>query len=270
MKKIAVIMSVYNNDKLSYLQRCIESLLSQTYSGADIWIQFDGTVSDRIDSYLCGLNSEYIFIRKRIENKGLAYSLNELLNEVLQRDYRYIARMDADDICFPERFKRQVEYMENHPPVDICGGYIEEMDEDGNPIGIVDYPLEHLQMKAFFGRRNPLAHVTVLFRKSYFEKAGFYPENTNKDEDTMFWLNGFLTGCVFANIGEVLVKVRVNNDFYCRRNGFSKSWSDLKNRCTIIRRLNLSVVNYVFAFGRFLFFILPMPWLTKLAYRYLR
>lgn len=270
MNMLAVIVSVYKNDRLEYFQPCMESLLKQTYSNTDIWIQFDGIVSEQIEAYLAGLNNAHIFIRKREYNKGLACSLNELLDEVLQQDYRYIARMDADDICFPYRFQRQIEYMEIHPQVDICGGYIDEMDEEGKSIGIIEYPLEHTKMKVFFGRRNPLAHMTVFFRRTYFEKAGYYPTDTNKDEDTMLWLKGFLGGCIFANINEPLVKVRVNNDFYCRRNGLSKSWSDLKNRCFIIHALKLSPTNYMFAFGRFLFFTLPLPWLTKLAYRYLR
>lgn len=70
--------------------------------------------------------------------------------------------------------------------------------------------------------------MSVIFRKSYFHKAGLYPVDTDKDEDTIFWLNGFLSGCKFANIDEVLVRVRVNKDFYLRRNGLSKSLSDLK------------------------------------------
>ncbi|MCM1150501.1 MAG: glycosyltransferase [Alistipes sp.] len=270
MSALAVILSVYKNDKIEYFQPCIESLLNQTYSGADIWIQFDGVVSDSIGTYLAGLNNEHIFVRKRSENRGLACSLNELLGEVLQKEYRYIARMDADDECMPDRFRRQIEFMEAHPQCDICGSFIEETDESGASAGVVEYPLEHDAMKAFFGRRNPLAHMSVMFRRSYFDKAGLYPTDTNKDEDTMFWLKGFLSGCVFANVGVSLVRVRVNDDFYCRRNGFAKSWADMKNRCIIIRSLSLSPLNYLLAFGRFLFFSFPMPRLTRLAYRYLR
>lgn len=270
MSRLAVVTSVYKNDKLEYFQPCIESLLSQTFSGADIWIQFDGAVSDSIEAYLANLNSERIFVRKRAENRGLACSLNELLQVVLPKGYSYIARMDADDVCFADRFRRQIDFMDAHPQIDICGGYIEEMNENGTPMDVVKYPLTHNRMKAFFGRRNPLAHMTVLFRRSYFDKAGLYPTDTNKDEDTMFWLKGFLSGCVFANVDAPLVHVRVNDDFYCRRNGFDKSWGDFKNRCAVIRSLRLSPVDYLFAFGRFLFFILPMPWLTRLAYRYLR
>lgn len=82
--------------------------------------------------------------------------------------------------------------------------------------------------------------------------------------------NGFLSGCKFANIDEVLVRVRVNKDFYLRRNGLSKSLSDLKNRCLVIRKLNLSYVNYIFACARFVIFIIPIPHVTQFAYKFLR
>ena len=160
--------------------------------------------------------------------------------------------------------------MNNHKNIDICGGHIEEMDENKKSIGVIRYPLSHDEMKCFFGKRNPLAHVSVIFRKSYFHKAGLYPVDTDKDEDTIFWLNGFLSGCKFANIDEVLVRVRGNKDFYLRRNGLSKSLSDLKNRCLVIRKLNLSYVNYIFACARFVIFIIPIPHVTQFAYKFLR
>lgn len=270
MNKLAVIISVYKNDRLSAFQSCMYSLLKQTYKNIDIWIQFDGVVNELIESFLANINDNRIYIRKREQNKGLAYSLNELLQEILQKDYQYIARMDADDICFPDRFEQQITYMDEHSDVDISGGYIEEMDEKENSIGIVKYPLIHNEMKNFFGKRNPLAHMTVIFRKSYFNKAGLYPINTNKDEDTMFWLKGFTTDCVFANIDKPLVRVRVSDDFYKRRNGFTKSLSDFKNRWFIIKSLKLSYSNYIFAFARFVIFIIPIPKLTQLAYKLLR
>lgn len=269
-KKLAVILSVYKNDRPLEFEWCIRSLLEQTYQKIDIWIQFDGKVDPAIESFLQTLDKGSIYVRKRLENKGLAFSLNELLAEVLQHGYAYIARMDADDLCLPERFEHQIDYLESHPDVDIVGGYIREIDEHGKGIALVRYPLVHEEMKCFFGKRNPLAHMTVVFRKSYFMKAGLYPTHTHKDEDTMFWLQGFLSGCVFANINKVVVNVRVTSDFYRRRAGWEKSFSDFKNRCTIIRSLHLSSRNYLFAFGRFVLFVCPFPRVIHVAYKFLR
>ena len=121
-----------------------------------------------------------------------------------------------------------------------------------------------------FGKRNPVAHPSVLMRKEFFEKAGAYPINTKTDEDTMLWLNAFLGGCKFANIEEPLTNMRVSDSFYERRAGFPKAYSDLKNRLKIINYLNLSGLNYLFAFARFVIQIIPSSTFTKFMYKNLR
>ncbi len=267
---VAVIMSIYKNDKLMYVVKCVNSLLKQTFGDFHVYIQYDGVVEDDIKHFFMELNDTRFHVYSRNENYGLAYSLNELLRIILTKEYDYIIRMDADDICIFDRFEKQIIFMEQHKNIDICGGYIEEMDENEKGIGVVKYPLTHNEMKSYFAKRNPLAHVSVIFRKSYFQKAGLYPVDTDKDEDTIFWLNGFLSGCQFANIEQVLVRVRVNRNFYSRRNGLSKSLSDLKNRCLVIKKLNLSSVNYIFAFARFVVLSVPIPRITQLAYKFLR
>ncbi len=271
MNKLAVIVSLYKNDKFKYFKKSVDSILGQTYRNFDLFIQCDGMVEEDCRNYILSLEDKRIHFRERNENRGLARSLNELLTEeVLPQKYEYIARMDADDICVENRFEQQVLFLEENPMIDIMGGFIDEIDENDNFIQKVTYPTNHNDMKDFFGKRNPLAHMTVMFRKSYFEKAGIYPEDTNLDEDTMFWFKGFKNNCMFANIPEVMVRVRVNSDFYGRRNGFKKSYSDFKNRAKIIRGLNLSFVNYFWAMGRFVLMSLPFSNLTEIMYKKMR
>lgn len=270
MDKIAVIMSLYKNDRLEYLKLAIDSVLKQTYTNLDFYIQCDGEVSHDCSEYLEVLKDDRVNVRRRKENKGLAFSLNEMLKVVIEKGYSFIVRMDADDICVLDRFEKQIKFLMANPNIDICGGCIDEFNLEENTKQFVGFPEKHDEMKSFFGKRNPLAHMTVVFRKSYFEKAGLYPENTRLDEDTMFWLQGFKNDCIFANIPEVLVNVRVNSDFYGRRNGFHKSYGDFKNRLSIIRELKLSYTNYFFAFLRFVIMGMPFPFLTKLAYKLLR
>ena len=252
---VAVIMSIYKNDKLMYVAKCVDSLLKQTFEDFHVYIQYDGVVEDDIEHFFMELNDSRFHVYSRDENYGLAYSLNELLTIILTKNYDYIIRMDADDICISDRFEKQIAYMKRCKNVDICGGYIEEMDENEKCIGIIKYPLTHEEMKLFFAKRNPLAHMSVVFRKSYFHKAGLYPIDTDKDE---------------ANIDQVLVRVRVNSNFYLRRSGLSKSLSDLRNRCLVIKKLNLSYVNYIFVFARFIVLSVPIPRITRFAYKFLR
>ena len=79
---LAVIMSLYRGDRLDYVKLAVESLLNQTYKAFDLYIKTDGIVAVDVEAYLRSLSDERVNISARSVNKGLAYSLNELLREV--------------------------------------------------------------------------------------------------------------------------------------------------------------------------------------------
>lgn len=168
VSRIAVIMSLYRNDTIEYVKLAVESILNQSYSDFDFYIQYDGHIKNDVDLYLSSLSDTRIHIYKRDENKGLAKSLNELLSVVMPLDYQFIARMDADDISIPDRFEKQVNYLQNHQEVDVVGGAINEIDENGMNRGkVTSYPCTSEECRAFFAKRNPVAHPTVMFRRSF-------------------------------------------------------------------------------------------------------
>jgi len=270
MSEIAVIMSVYRADRLDYLKEALESLYCQM-PRPDIYVQQDGQVEDSVAAYLlkaeeCG---QIAYLGKRDTNKGLAISLNELLKKVLARPYTYIVRMDADDISLPERVTVQYTFMEENRDIDVLGGYIEEFSNDGSYHKIVQYPLKHDEMYQFFAKRVPLAHVTAFFRRNFFEKAGFYPVESPTNEDTLFWMRGFKNGCRFANIPEVLVKVRVSSAFFSRRGGINKAWSDLNDRILVIKTLGYNTSSYFYALALFFVNIAPAK-IKQFLYKRLR
>lgn len=269
MLSVVIIMSVYKNDKLQYLQEALESLYTQTKK-ADIYIQQDGELPLVLKAFL---ENEYeegrvSYLGNRKENRGLAYSLNELLVLTLPK-YEYIVRMDADDISVVNRIELQYNFLEKHKDIDIVGGYIEEFGDGLAYNKIVTYPFLHEEMFHFFSKRVPIAHVTVMYRKSFFEKAGFYPTASPTNEDTLMWMNGFQLGCRFSNISEVLVKVRVSKDFFSRRGGLLKAWSDLKDRVLVIKTLGYNSFSYFYAFALFLVNIAPAQ-IKQTLYRRLR
>jgi glycosyltransferase involved in cell wall biosynthesis len=257
MSKIAIIMSVYENDTLSYLQEALESLYCQTLK-VDVFIQQDGRLSSELYSYLKHefKKKRILYLGERDGNRGLAYSLNELLERVLP-DYTYIARMDADDISMPQRIAVQYKFMQANPKIDIVGGYIEEFSDDMMYQKIVKYPLYHDEMFDFFSKRVPLAHVTAMYHRRFFEKAGQYPTSSLTNEDTLMWMQGFWHGCLFANIPEILVRVRVSQNFFSRRGGLAKAWSDLKDRVLVIRTLGYNNFSYIYAMALFIVNIAP-------------
>lgn len=272
MIQTAVIMSLYKNDCLEFVKQATTSIMRQTYKDFDFYIQYDGIVHDDVDAYLSSLKDERIKLHKRDVNIGLANSLNELLNIVLPAGYEYIARMDADDVAVVDRFEKQIAYLEKHQNVDMIGGAINEIDENSKDRGkIIKYPCEPAECYAFFAKRNPVAHPTVMFRKSFFEKTGcLYPTDFERNEDTRLWHEGYKHGCVIANIPDVVLNFRMTDCmFKQRRNGKVFAKSQLELRKLIKKDLGYSFMADIYAYVMYVLMISP-SWLLKYAYKILR
>lgn len=271
-KPLTVIMSLYNKDCLEYVKLSVESILNQTYKDFDLYMQYDGSVAADVDCFLSSISDERLHIRRRDENKGLACSLNELLEYVYPKGYEFIARMDADDIALYDRFQKQFDFLANNPEVDVVGGAINEIDENGNNLNhIVKYPITPEECFHFFSKRNPFAHPTVMFRRSFFEKTGcFYPTEYMRNEDTGLWLEGFKKGVKGANLSDVTLNFRVTNAMFTqRRNGTVFAKSQLQLRKKIIKELGYGPMSYINAHAMYLLMISP-SWLIKFAYKILR
>lgn len=272
MAKLAVIQSVYKNDKPEYLRLSIESILNQTYSDFDLYLGIDGPIGDELSTVINNLSDERIIVVANKENKGLAHILNDLLGECTKKDYEFIARMDSDDIACRDRFEKQLHYLEKHPEVEVVGGAVNEIDENGNSRNhIVKYPYSPEKCRKFFSKRNPVAHPTALFRRRFFDKIGmFYPTNFVRNEDTELWLEGYLHGAVVANLPDVLLNFRVTEDmFKQRRNGREFAQSQLTLRKIINKELKYGLMAKVYAYAMYYLMIAPC-WLRKIAYKVLR
>ena len=266
---IAVLLSVYKNDRAEFLRLSIDSILNQSYKNIILYIGEDGTIGEKL--YKCLEQYEQ---EKRVnivyfpENRGLAVVLNDLLILCKEANIEYIVRMDADDISVPNRLANQVNYLLLHPEVDVVGGRIEEINEQSERNGkSVTYPLTHQECFKFFRYRDPLAHPAVMFRKSFFDKAKGYRNEYRKNQDTMLWFDGFMNGCIFANLDETVLLFRVTDDFYKnRRNGFKRAKKMLKDRFMINKSLHYDWSAYLFSFLMFIMTLTP-PFLKKFLYR---
>lgn len=266
---IAVLLSVYKNDKAEFLRLSIDSILNQSYKNIILYIGVDGTIGEKL--YKCLEQYEQ---EKRVnivyfpENRGLAVVLNDLLILCKEANIEYIVRMDADDISVPNRLANQVNYLLLHPEVDVVGGRIEEINEQSERNGkSVTYPLTHQECFKFFRYCDPLAHPAVMFRKSFFDKAKGYRNEYRKNQDTMLWFDGFMNGCIFANLDETVLLFRVTDDFYKnRRNGFKRAKKMLKDRFMINKALHYDWSAYLFSFLMFIMTLTP-PFLKKFLYR---
>lgn len=257
---IGVLLPVYKNDREDFLHTAVESIVMQSYGDYRLYIGVDGPVNDSVRDYLKMLDSQLkIKVVWFNENRGLACVLNDLIKVAKNDGCYYYARMDADDISVNNRFEVQKSYLDKHPEVDIVGGAIIEIDEQGRSRGKkVEYPLSHEECRKFFRYRDCVAHPAVMFRPTYFEKVlGGYRPEYRKNQDTMLWYDGFLNGCVFANVPEVVLNFRVIADFYKRRNGWKRAKQMMRDRLMINKALKYDPSANLFALAMFIMTISP-------------
>ncbi len=253
---IAIIMSVYKNDKLPYLKEALESLYNQTKK-ADIFIQQDGILPKELESYL---DSEYekrniAYLGKSEQNRGLAVSLNALLEVVLPK-YEYIIRMDADDISVPKRIEKQVSFLESHKDIDAVGGWIEEFNIDSGESQIVRYGEYHDSLKQNLMKRNPLAHVTICFRNTFFDTIYSY-DTTKYNEDYDLWIRAFKEGLKLHCLQEVVVHVRTSNAFFARRKNIKRALEVMLLKFDATKSFGFGIKGYIYAVAHFVLFMLP-------------
>lgn len=268
MSEIAVIMSVYTNDKLTYVQKALESIYDQTKK-VDIFIQQDGNILYELENYLDKEFGEQriVYLGKRNYNIGLAGSLNELLTIVLP-NYEYIVRMDADDISVADRIQKQVDFMEKNRDIQVLGGWIEEFNMDTDNHQTIKYEETCEGIKKSLLKRNPIAHVTVCFRHSFFDIISGY-NTTMKNEDFDMWIRALKKDVKFHNLQEILVRVRTNNAFFNRRKEINRAKEVMLLKIDATRTFGFGLQGYIFAIAHFLLFMSP-SWLKKIIYKNLR
>lgn len=262
-------MSVYKKDSRTYLREAVESVLQQSESGFDFLIMRDGPLHPDVEAYLDSLGDERIRFFRNQENLGLARSLNIMLKSIGTAQYKYIARMDADDISRPDRFRKQTAWLDAHPETDGLGTWAVEFEDKERVFFRKKMPVSHADCFRFFRKRDWAVHPTLMFRGRFFDKAGLYPEDTYFAEDTMLWAHAFKAGCKVANLPEYLYHFRLDPKFFQRRRGTTASLSILRYRTRIIKMLDYPWYSYLYAFAYFLVRVQP-PFILRIAYKLFR
>ena len=220
MASFSIIMSLYKNDKPEFVKEALDSMLEhQSKTPDEIVLVQDGPVSDDFSILLQDYEDEYgeLFnVIKLEKNGGLG---NALRIGVESAKYDICARMDSDDICLPDRFEKQLAYLDSHPECDIVGGQMSEfIDSPDNIVGRRHVPLTNDEIYDYMKSRCAMNHVTVMFRKDAVLKVGNY-QDWFWNEDYYLWFRMMKAGCKFANLPDVAVNVRSGIDQYARRGG---------------------------------------------------
>lgn len=226
-KDFSVLMSVYKSEKAEYLVQALDSILNQTVAPSEIVIVEDGKLTDELYEVLSQYEQKYTII-KRIPfavNRGLGLALHD---GVLACSNELIARMDTDDIALPVRFEKQLDYLGKNPQISLLGTGIEEFSSVPEcPDSKTILPIKHEDIVKFSIKRNPFRHMTVMFKKSVVLKSGNYRDFL-WFEDYDLWVRIIANGYKCANIPEVLVFVRADQNMFARRGGWAYLQQDLK------------------------------------------
>lgn len=249
MIDLAVIMSVYKNDRFSFVKESVQSILDQTYKKFHFFIVFDGPVSEDIETWISQLDDDRLKLFRLVQNGGLAAALNYLLDIVLKNpEYQFIARMDADDISMPDRFAKQHEFLSSNPDISCVGCWYREINEEGRHISDRKLPVDHANLRKRYYTRAPFAHPSVMFKRILIEKAGMYPTDTILMEDNVLWGRALKAGVRFANISEYQFKFRKDERHFIRRSGLKYGWKFMITRFRINRALDFPLYSYLLIF----------------------
>lgn len=214
----SVLMSVYIKEKPEYLKLSISSIFNQTLQTDDFVLVCDGPLNNKLDEVIdeaYNLHSNIMNIIRLPENVGLGRALNIGMkyckNEI-------IARMDSDDISYPERCEREYEII-NRYGLDIVSATIEEFENDtSTAISKRVLPQMQDEILVFAKKRCPFNHPCVMYKKTAVEKAGGYLE-LYCQEDYYLWVRMLINGSRGYNIQEPLLWMRAGNEMYKRRAG---------------------------------------------------
>ncbi|MBQ2924256.1 MAG: glycosyltransferase, partial [Anaerotignum sp.] len=164
--KYSVLMSVYHKEKAEFFRLSLQSMFDQTCPPDEVVVICDGPLTAELDAVLMDFSEKYPKILKihRLEqNMGTGYAANIGLQ--LCRN-ELIAKMDSDDISYPDRCEKQLEAFQKDAKLDMIGGYVSEFETDiQNEKAVKKVPLFHKDILKYAKRRNPFNNQTLMYRK---------------------------------------------------------------------------------------------------------
>lgn len=252
--KFSVLISVYKKETPDFLEKSLRSILiKQTLIPSEVVLVKDGPLTKDLEYIINTYKLKFPNILRVFqlnENQGLGRALNFGLDKCR---YNLVARMDSDDICDEKRFEKQINYFKNNKNIDAVGGSIAEFYYNHSEICTVrKLPRSMEGIKNMIKRRNPINHVTVMFKKDAVIKSGGY-KHLAYLEDYYLWIRMINCKCIIQNIDDVLVYVRTGKEMYKRRGNkeYIGGWYNLQKEMIEYKMINYfdMVINMISIIG---------------------
>lgn len=240
--KISVLMGIYNCAPT--LQEALDSLYAQTYQDFKVILCDDGSKDDtlKIAEENARLHPEQVVVIKNERNMGLNYTLNHCLKYA---DTEFIARMDGDDVSTPDRFEKEIIFLEAHPEYALVSCNMYYYDEGGefargkNPGGE--------PKKENFVYESPFCHAPCMARTAAFNAVGGYSDFdlVHRVEDYHLWMKLFKAGFKGYNLPDVLYGMRDDRNATVRRNPIARR-NEAYVKYQICKNFNLPLYKYIY------------------------
>lgn len=251
--KISVVMPAFNEERT--IERAIKSILEQTYENFEFIIVDDGS-TDKTDEVL----DKFIDTRIKIVTNKFNIGVTKSMNIGIRASKgKYIARMDADDYCFPERIERQLEFLEAHPSIAVLGTACYLKDSIRGEEFVRVFPLEDSDIKKEMAKYISICQGSVMMRRQAVVQAGLYNEEYSDIEDLELWTRMGVK-YKFANLEMPLYVYDLRQEtsfFHNRYSPVERNLKLVKLSIRAIRRFNLPIYYYVFPVSRLLYPFLP-------------
>lgn len=268
----SVLSSIYHKEHPAHFNACMESIWDkQTLKPTEIVLIEDGPLSPELDQIIAKWQEKLgkvLHIKKLEKNVGTGKAKNIGLQECT---YDIVCIVDTDDIYVPERFEKQIKFLEKNPDVSIVGGQILEFVEDTqNPTGMRNVPLSNEDLRNYAKKQSPFNNMTITYRKSHILEVGGYQHHLWMEDYNLF-LRVIAKGHKIQNLPDVLVYARIDNGMHGRRKGFQyikseKQLLDLKKQLKLQNPLYANMLFLV----RAAFRLLPANLLGKIYNTFLR
>lgn len=209
--RFSVLLPVYNGDKPDLFNMALNSIKNNTVQPSQIVVVVDGEISPYLEDII-NIHSDNRFEIIRIEeNKGIVNALNTGLAHCSEE---LVARCDADDENYVRRFELQLKAFQEISDLSVVGGHI--LERSGTSSHKRCVPIKHNDISRHIKLRNPLNHMTVMFKKSAIIEVGLYPDIKYR-EDYALWARLHGSGYKLHNLDKVLVFATGGLDMYKRR-----------------------------------------------------